>query len=98
MKTNTSLAKLSFDIAVAKKALATVRNLQSDLKDLEKEYFCTYPTTSGVFYTAWARLVDANINLTRSISNLQRRARALRLAKKSASVTRASNRTLTGIG
>lgn len=98
MKTNTSLAELLFDISVAEHAMKDINQAMWKLKDLEKTYHVRC-STSGGFYTAWARLTDSKFHLQKSISNLKRSARALRSKEtKSVSGTRAPNRTLTGIG
>lgn len=97
MKTNTSLATISFDIAMAEQARRDLKRMLVEFKEAEVR-FQTIPRLSGDFYTAWARTDDAVLHLTSAISDMKRKARAFRQRRMSASVTRASNRSLTGIG
>lgn len=98
MKTNTSLAMISFDIAMAEQAKRDLKRMLVEFEEVDARWFPTARDLSEDFYSARIRIMDAIVHLSTAISNMKRKARANRQRRMSASVTRATNRSLTGIG
>lgn len=98
MKTNTNLAMIKIDLAYAEMAFAKLIDVQSELICLNE--WALGLSYGGEITTAWYRTEDALLHLRRGVSEMKRIIRKKKYAanRKSCGGTRATNRTITGIG